>query len=130
MILPIREFLQSVNCYLWKKGYKFSLLKDKEFSQLQEILKGNKPNKANALTDEEINEFYWVGVLGNNMPRALLNTVWMNNCTYFGMRPGQEQQDLCWGDLKLKTNADRFRCVAFSTEHQTKTCMGENAKDV
>ena len=22
------------------------------------------------------------------------------------MRPGQEQRDLCWGDLELKTNAD------------------------
>ena len=69
-------------------------------------------------------------MLGNNTPRALLNTVWLNNCTYFGMRPGQEQRDLCWGDLQLKTNADRLRYVAFSTERQTKTRTGENVKNV
>ena len=57
--------------------------------------------------DEEMEEFYLAGVLGKKRPRALLNTVWINNCIYFGMRPGQEQRDLCWGPgLELKTNAD------------------------
>ena len=113
----LRGFLQSVDRYLRKKACTFSLLNDKEFCEVQDILKkkqkqlkaigkGNKPNSADALTDEEIEEFYRAGVLGNKTPRALLNTVWMNNCIYFGMRPGQEQRDLCWGDLELKTNAD------------------------
>ena len=46
-------------------------------------------------------------------PRALLNTVWINNCIYFGVRPGQEQRDLCWRDLELKTNADGLRLLAW-----------------
>ena len=46
------------------------------------------------------------------------------------MRPGQEQRDLCWGDLQLKTNADGLRYVKFSTERQTKTRTGENPKNV
>ena len=92
--------------------------------------KGNKPNSADALTDEDIEEFYRPGVLGNKTPRALLNTVWMNNCIYFGMRPGQEQRDLCWGDLELKTNTDGLRYVKFSTERQTKTRTGENTRNV
>ena len=46
------------------------------------------------------------------------------------MRPGQEQRDLCWGDLELKTNADGLRYVKFSTERQTKTRTGENTKNV
>ena len=109
----LRGLLQSVDRFLRKNGSTFSLLNEKEFCELQDILKkkprqlkaigkGNKPNGADALSDEEIEEFYWVGVLGNNTPRALLNTVWMNNW----MNPGQEQRDLCWGDLELKTNAD------------------------
>ena len=81
-----------------------------------------------AITDEEIEEFYRAGVLGNKTPRALLNTVWMNHCIYFGMRPGQEQRDLCCGDLELKTNADGLRYVKFSTERQTKTRTGENTE--
>ena len=137
----LRGFLQSVDRYLRKKGCTFSLLNDKEFCEVQDILKkkqkqlkaigkGNKPNSADALTDEDIEEFYRAGVLGNNTPRALLNTVWMSNCIYFGMRPGQEQRDLCWGDLELKTNADGLRYAKFSTERQTKTRTGENTKNV
>ena len=116
-------------------------MNDKEFCEVQDILKkkqkqfqaigkGNKPNSADALTDEEIEEFYRAGVLGNKTPRVLLNTVWMNNCIYFGMRPRQEQRDLCWGDLGLKTNADGLRYVKFSTERQTKTRTGENTRNV
>jgi len=137
----LRGFLQSVDRFLRKNGCAFSLLNDKEFCELQDIFKkkqkqlkaigkGNKPNSADALSDEEIEEFHRVSVLGNNTPRALLNTVWMNNCIYFGMRPGQEQGDLCWGDLELKTNANVLRYVKFSTNHQTKTRTGENPKNV
>ena len=129
--------MQSVGHYLRKKGSTFSLLNDKEFCEVQDILKkkqkqlkaigkGNKPNSADALKDEETEEFYWADVLGNKTPQALLNTVWMNNCIYFGMRPGQEQGDLCWGDLELKMNADGLRYVKFSTERQTKMRTGEN----
>ena len=65
------------------------------------IGKGKKPNSADALTDEEIEEFYRAGVLGNKTPWALLNTVWMNNCIYFGMKPGQEQRDIYSWKLML-----------------------------
>ena len=89
--------------------FKIYILK-KKHKQLKAIEKGSKPNySADALTDEEIEEFYQAGVLGNKTPRAPLNIVWMNNCIYFGMRRGQEQRDLCWGDLELKTNADGLR---------------------
>ena len=69
-------------------------------------------------------------MLINNTPRALLNTVWTNNCICFSRRPRQEQRDVCWGDLELKTNADGLRYVKFSAERQTKTHTGENPKNV
>ena len=47
--------------------------------------KGNRPNTADPLSDEDIATFYSRGVLGIHSPRALLNTLWMNNCTFFGM---------------------------------------------
>ena len=46
------------------------------------------------------------------------------------MRPGQEQRDLCWGDLELKTNADGLRYAEFSTERRTKTRTGQKTKNV
>ena len=65
----IRAFLQSIDRYLRKNGYPVSLLNDKEFSEVQDILKkkqkqlksmgkGNKPNSADPLTDEEIEQLY------------------------------------------------------------------------
>ena len=68
---------------------------------------------------------------GIHSPRALLNTLWMNNCTFFGMRPGKEQRDLCWGDLQLKTDSAGNRFIEFNIERrQTKTRTGENPRDI
>ena len=137
----IRAFLQSIDRHLRKNGYPLSLLNDREFSEVQDILKkkqrqlksigkGNKPNSADPLTDEEIEQLYCDGVLGNKTPRGLLNTVWLNSCIPFGMRPGKEQRDLCWGDLELKVDAQGVRYVEFSTEPQTKTRTGENPRNI
>ena len=71
----IRAFLQSIDRYLRKNNYGFSVLNDKEFHELQDILKkkqkqlksigkGNRPNAADPLSDEDIATFYSCGVLG------------------------------------------------------------------
>ena len=46
------------------------------------------------------------------------------------MRPGKEQRDLCWGDLQLKTDSEGNRFIEFSIERQTKTCTGENPRNI
>ena len=52
----------------------------------------------------------------------------MNNCTFFGMRPGKEQRDLCWGDLQLKTDWEGNRFIEFNIERQRKTGTIENPR--
>ena len=58
----IRAFLQSIDRYLRKNNYGFSVLNDKEFHEVQDILKkkqkqlksigkGNRPNAADPLSD-------------------------------------------------------------------------------
>ena len=137
----IRAFIQSIARHLRKKNYGFSVLNDKEFHEVQDILKkkqkqlksvgkGNRPNAADPLSDEDIATFYSRGVLGIHSPRALLNTLWMNNCTFFGMRPGKKQRDLCWGDLQLKTDSEGNRFIEFNKERQTKTRTGENPRNI
>lgn len=95
-LLQLEDVIISVDRYLRKHGYLLSLLNDKEFHELQDILekkqkqlkaigKGNKPNSTDPPTDEQIDEFYRVGVLRIKTPRALLSTDWMNNCIYFEM---------------------------------------------
>ena len=77
-----------------------------EFAGTQEVLKvkqkarkssgkGNKPNASRSLTDSEVDELYREGQLGSKTPEAMLNTLWFNNTTYFGMggRAGGEVQN-------------------------------------
>ena len=114
---PLRAFIQSIDRHLRKNNYGFSVLKRQGISRSTRYFKEetktaeihrerNRPNAADPLSDEDIDTFYSSKVLGIHSPRALLNTLWMNNCTFFGMRPGKEQRDLCWGDLQLKTDSD------------------------
>ena len=137
----LRAFIQSIDRHLRKNNYGFSVLNDKEFHEVQDILKkkqkqlksigkGNRPNAADPLSDEDIDTFYSRKLLGIHSPRALLNTLWMNNCTFFGMRPGKEQRDLCWGDLQLKTDSEGNRFIEFNIERQTKTRTGENPRNI
>ena len=73
-------------------------------------------------------QFQELGVLGTHSPRALVNSVWMNNCVFFGMSPGQKQRTLRWGDLQLKTDIKGSRYVEFDKERLTKTRNGEKPK--
>ena len=146
----IRAFLQNIDRYLRKNNYGFSVLNDKEFhevqhtlkkkqKQLKSIAKENDPmQRIDPLSDEDIATFYSCGVVGIDSPRALLNALWLNNCIYFGMRPGKEQRDLCWGDLQLKTDSEGNRFVEFSTRKdkrkralvKTLEIEGENTSNV
>ncbi|CAB4013850.1 zinc finger MYM-type 2-like [Paramuricea clavata] len=132
--------LQSIDRYLRQNNYGASILHDTAFLGVRDILKkkqrelkshgkGNKPNAAEPLTDDDINDLYAKKVLGIHAPRPLLNIVWLNNCVFFGMRPGKEQRDLSWGDLQLKTDSSGTRFIQFTTERQTKTRTGENPRN-
>ena len=69
----IRAFLQSIDRYFRKNNYGFSFLNDKEFHEVQDILKkkqkqlksigkGNRPNAADPHSDEDIATLYSCGV--------------------------------------------------------------------
>ena len=137
----VRAFVQSIDRYLRQNKYGISVLNDNAFCEVQDILKkkqrqlktlgkGNRPNAAEPLSDEDILLMYNRGVLGHDSPRALLNTVWLNNCIFFGMRPGKEQRDMCWGDIQLKKDSSGLRFLEFTTERQTKTRTGENPRNL
>ncbi|CAB3993616.1 Hypothetical predicted protein, partial [Paramuricea clavata] len=121
----IREWLSSIS--IKRQGVQ-DILKKKQ-KLLKSLGKGNKPNSNGPLTDEEIEQLYSEGVLGNGTPRSLLNTVWLNNCIFLECGLGRKR-DLCWGDLELKVDAEGVSYVQFATERQMKTGTGENPRDV
>ena len=47
--------------------------------------KGNKPNKTQPLTDDELDKLYTTGQMGMHNPDAL-RMLWFQNTVHFGMR--------------------------------------------
>ena len=95
----LRCMVASIERYLKKKSYGFSVINSIEFAGTREVLKakqkalkssgkGNKPNASRSLTDSEVDELYRKGQLGSQTPEAMLNTLSFNNTTHFGMRGG------------------------------------------
>ena len=84
------------------------------------------------LTDSEVDELYRKGQLGSETPEAMLNTLWVNNTTHFGMWGGKEHRDLCWGDIQLKEDISDGEAMQYLeyTERQIKTRTGENPRDI
>ena len=72
---------------------------------LKQMGKGNKPNKAQPLTDDEVDKLYTTGKMGMYNPDALLRMLWIQNTVHFGMRTVTEHVNMKWGDVALcKTN--------------------------
>ena len=95
----LRGMFGSFERYLRRHHYSVSLIKGHEFSRSKEVLKckqknlkkqgkGNLPNRADAVSDEEINILFEKGCLGTSSPNALLNTMWYLNTLHFGIRGG------------------------------------------
>ncbi|CAG2237633.1 unnamed protein product [Mytilus edulis] len=110
----LKSMQGSINRFLAEKGSLVNLIEVKEFKHSRDVLtskkkylrqqgKGNRPNQADPFTREEIDMLYQKGLLGN--AQSLLNTVFLNNSMYFGMRSRTEHEHLRWGDVELKTTS-------------------------
>ncbi|XP_071157837.1 uncharacterized protein KIAA1958-like [Mytilus edulis] len=130
----LKSIQGSKNRHLTEKRCNIDLIKDKEFKHSRDVLmfkrkllrqsgKGNKPKKAEPLTKEEIDILYQKKLLGAANPRALTNTVFLNNSMFFGMRSRLEHQNLRWGNIDLKTTSAGEKYLEF-TERATKTRSG------
>ena len=71
--------------------------------------KGNKPNKAEMLSEEDMEKFWALGLLGDGSPRSLQDTLFVFFVCNLGMRPNHCSHQLCWGDITLKT--DSRKCI-------------------
>lgn len=137
----LRGMFGSFERYLRRHHYSVSLIKGHEFSRSKEVLKckqknlkkqgkGNLPNRADAVSDEEINILFEKGCLGTSSPNALLNNMWYLNTLHFGIRGGgEEHRALCWGDITLKHDNELDLNFLEYNERQTKTRTGEDLRN-
>lgn len=84
---------------------------------------GNRPNKAIALTEEELETLWTNGGYGDETPEQITASVWFLLSLQFGFRGAHESQQLLMGDIVIKRdeNGDKYlECV----ERLTKTRIG------
>ena len=94
---------------------------------LKQAGKGNLPNKASPLSEDEIEKLWTCGQLGMDNPRSIINTLWWFNTLHFGMRSVTPPRQMCWCDVQLNTDCTGQRFLTFN-ERATKTRTGANVK--
>ncbi|XP_063405901.1 zinc finger MYM-type protein 2-like [Mytilus trossulus] len=135
----LSSMFNSLDRHLKDSKSSISIKKDPEFNHTRRVLeakrkalkslgKGSKPNRAEPLTTEEIQILREKGVIGTQNPDALLNAVFLNNATYFGLRGRQDYVNMTWGDVKLKVTSDGKEYLEFN-ERSTKTRSGAKSRD-
>ena len=136
--MTLRSILGSIERYLKRYNYGYSVISGHEFSTAREALKckqkdlkrqgkGNKSQAADAVTEEHINKLYESDQLGTKTPSSLINTLWFNNTLPFGIRAGgAEHRQLCWRDLQLCYDRDLQKEYIEYNERQTKTRTDED----
>ena len=122
----------SLERYLKSKAYPKSIIRDREFlisrkvldgkaRKLREQDKGNRTNRSRSLTKEEEEVLWQNGQLGEDTPRALLNTMWRLVTQHFGLRGQQEHHQM--KDFTLQRDDERDEFLTFA-EGPTKTRQG------
>ena len=97
--------------------------------ELKKDGRGNKPKATTALSDEEIDILFERNVFETSSPQSLVNTAWLNNIIYFGLRGCTEQRNLRWGDVVLETDSQGKEYLVHS-ERQTKSRQGDDPWNV
>ena len=120
--------------HLRSQNYPKSILRDKEFPswrkvsegkarKLREQGTGKRPNKAKSLTKKEEEILWESSLLGNHIPRSLINTMWWLLTMHFGLRGQQEHHDMMVEGFSFEKVDDGVEFITFS-EGPSKTRQG------
>ena len=90
--------------------------------ELKQMGKGNKPNKAETITTDQVEQLWEKGELGNRDADSLQNTVLFYITQAFGFRGSHESRQLRWGDVKI--NHDGLDDYLEFNERLSKTRTG------
>ena len=130
----IRNSLQRV---LEEKGSKINIREGPAFKRSRQVLasrrkeltkegKGNKPNAARPLSNEETQHLFETGYFGSRSPTVLQRTVWWIITQHFGHRARDEGRQMCFGDIEIeKEFGTETEYLVWYTERSTKTRNGE-----
>ena len=83
----LRVMIAALDRHLNEKGYKFSIIRDREFHSSKQVLEGKarqlrqsgmgkRPNKARSLTEEEEEVLWEAEIFGSKTPEAPISSMW------------------------------------------------------
>ena len=133
----VSSFQRSIQRYLSEKKYPFNILKDNEFEKSRKVLaakrkslvhehgKGNKPQAAQAIDEDEEDALFEAGEFGDSNPVAFQRTVQWFLSLHFGFRARDESRKLRWSDIQLQQQNDYQEVLVWLAEQGTKTRHGQ-----
>ena len=92
----------------------------KRKSLVHEHGKGNKPQAAQAIDEDEEDTLFEAGEFGDSNPVALQRTVWWFLSLHFGFRARDESRKLRWGDVQLQQQKDGQEILVWLAERGQK----------
>ena len=124
------SFQRSIQQYLSEKKYPFNVLKDKVLEAKRKSLvhehgKGNKPQAAQAIDEDEEDALFDAGEFGDSNPVAFQRTVQWFLSLHFGFQARDESRKLRWGDIQLQQQNDCQEVLVWLAEQGTKTRHGQ-----
>ena len=127
----LRVMVASLDRHLKENGFKYSILRDREFAESKQVLegkakqlrqegKGKRPQKSRSLTTNEETQLWEQKKLGNHSPQVVTQTVWWLLTQHFGLRGRQENHSMQTEDFTFGIDENGAEYVEF-VENPTKT---------
>ena len=123
--VSLQSFFQSIHRHLTACGYPYNIVKSKQFlpvrkkmrQRMQEITEsGNiaaeKPIRS--MDEPDFEALYDRKQLGAHSAQAIINTMWIFNTMYFGIKSASQHRKLVWGDIKLVTTEDNLEYLEYN----------------
>ena len=114
----LKGIIYSIERHLKEQSYPdFKISTSSSFSLVQDVLKakmavskssgkGNRPNRAMPVSEEDERKFWESKAFGFHHPMALLRVLFWYFTMLFGLRGRNEHHQMLWGDVELKCGAD------------------------
>ena len=132
------SFQRSIQRYLNDNNSSTNVMKDQDFAKSREVLsarkrdlvannaKGNRPQAARELTEDEEDLLFQTGQFGEDDPEVLQRTVWWVLSLHFGFRARDESRRLQWGDIGVGNDPVTGKQVlVWTAERGSKTRQGD-----
>ena len=101
----LKVMLTALDRHLKDKGYKLSIIRDREFSSSKQVLEGKakqlckaglgkRPNKARQVSAEEEETLWPANLVNKAQKHALIQTMWWLLSQHFGLRGRHEHHGM------------------------------------